>query len=53
MRLVIPSATLILLGFQVAYGGFFLSILDIRGTPIEAPTARPSAPKARPAMSPS
>ncbi len=40
MRLVIPSATLILLGFQVAYSGFFLSILDIRGTPIETPTIR-------------
>ena len=30
MRLVIPSATAILLAFQVAYGAFFLSILEIR-----------------------
>jgi glycosyltransferase involved in cell wall biosynthesis len=43
MRLVIPSATLILLGFQVAYSGFFLSILDIRGTSVEAPSANGSA----------
>jgi glycosyltransferase involved in cell wall biosynthesis len=39
MRLVIPSATLILLGFQLAYGGFFASLLEIRGTPI-APAER-------------
>ena len=30
MRAVIPSATLILLGFQIAYGSFFISVLDIR-----------------------
>jgi hypothetical protein len=30
MRLVIPSGTMILLAFQVAYGGFFLSMLEIR-----------------------
>jgi glycosyltransferase involved in cell wall biosynthesis len=30
MRLVIPSATSVLLGFQVIYGAFFLSILEIR-----------------------
>jgi glycosyltransferase involved in cell wall biosynthesis len=30
MRLVIPSGTLILLGFQTTYGAFFLSILEIR-----------------------
>ena len=40
MRLVIPSATLILLGFQVAYGGFFASVLEIRGTRIETPDNR-------------
>lgn len=38
MRLVIPSVTLILLGFQVAYGGLFASILEIRGTGIVAPS---------------
>jgi glycosyltransferase involved in cell wall biosynthesis len=31
MRLVIPSATAILLAFQIAYGAFFLSVLEIRG----------------------
>ena len=30
MRLVIPSATAILLGFHMAYGGFFISVLEIR-----------------------
>ncbi|MCX7384108.1 MAG: glycosyltransferase family 2 protein [Alphaproteobacteria bacterium] len=30
MRAVIPSATLILLGFQIAYGSFFISVLEIR-----------------------
>jgi len=34
MRLVIPSATLILLGFQLTFGAFFVSVLDIKGTPI-------------------
>jgi hypothetical protein len=38
MRLVIPSATLILLGFQLAFSGFFASLLEIRGTPIAAPS---------------
>jgi glycosyltransferase involved in cell wall biosynthesis len=33
MRLVIPSVTAILLGFQIAYGAFFLSVLEIRATP--------------------
>ena len=32
MRLVIPSGTLILLGFQTASSGFFISILEIRAT---------------------
>ena len=30
MRLVIPSATAILLAFHMAYGGFFISVLEIR-----------------------
>jgi len=30
MRLVIPSGTCILLGFQVATGAFFLSVLELR-----------------------
>src|SRR5579859_182192 len=32
MRLVIPSGTAILLAFQIAYGAFFLSVLEIRGS---------------------
>jgi glycosyltransferase involved in cell wall biosynthesis len=32
MRLVIPSGTAILLGFQTAYSAFFMSVLDIRAT---------------------
>ena len=32
MRLVIPSSTAIILAFQVAYGAFFASILEIRAT---------------------
>ncbi len=32
MRLVIPSGTLILLGFQTASGAFFVSVLEIRAT---------------------
>ncbi len=35
MRLVIPSATAILLGFQVAYGSFFISVLEIRASRTE------------------
>ena len=30
MRLVIPSGTCVLLAFQLAYGAFFLSVLEIR-----------------------
>jgi len=30
MRLVIPSGTCVLLAFQIAYGAFFLSVLEIR-----------------------
>jgi len=36
MRLVIPSGAAILLAFQIAYGAFFLSVLELR-------SARPSA----------
>jgi glycosyltransferase involved in cell wall biosynthesis len=32
MRLVIPSGTLILVGFQTASSGFFISVLEIRAT---------------------
>jgi glycosyltransferase involved in cell wall biosynthesis len=32
MRLVIPSSTAILLAFHVAYGAFFISVLEIRAT---------------------
>ena len=41
MRLVIPSATLILLAFQLAFGSFFMSVLDIRGSAIAAPVPQP------------
>ena len=41
MRLVIPSATLILLAFHLVYGAFFISILNIRATRrLEQPAAR-------------
>lgn len=32
MRMVIPSGTAILLAFQIAFGAFFLSVLDIRSS---------------------
>jgi hypothetical protein len=32
MRLVIPSTTAILLAFQVSYGAFFISVLEIRAS---------------------
>jgi glycosyltransferase involved in cell wall biosynthesis len=32
MRLIIPSSTGVLLGFQIIYSSFFLSILEIRGS---------------------
>ena len=32
MRIVIPSATAVLLAFQIAYGSFFISVLEIRGS---------------------
>ena len=37
MRLVIPSATAIMLAFQTAYGAFFLSVLEIRASRSEKP----------------
>ena len=41
MRLVIPSATAMLLSFQIAYGAFFLSVLEIRsGRPHEGAIAQ-------------
>jgi glycosyltransferase involved in cell wall biosynthesis len=45
MRLVIPSATAILLGFHTAYGAFFISVLEIRTSrqPVEEPTAPAAA----------
>ena len=33
MRLVIPSAVLVLTAMQVVYGAFFAALLGIRGTP--------------------
>jgi glycosyltransferase involved in cell wall biosynthesis len=39
MRLVIPSGTAVLLAFQITYGAFFLSVLEIRASGREhAPT---------------
>ena len=32
LRFVIPSATLILLAFHLAYAAFFVSVLDIRSS---------------------
>ncbi len=32
MRYVIPSATMILLGFHIIYAAFFISLLDIRAS---------------------
>jgi hypothetical protein len=52
MRLVIPSATLILLGSQLAYAGLFASLLDIRGTPIRPPEADRAARGHGPSGSP-
>ncbi|MFZ2005993.1 MAG: glycosyltransferase family 2 protein [Stellaceae bacterium] len=39
MRLVIPSSTAMLLGFQVIYSAFFVGILQVRASP--RPTALP------------
>ena len=41
MRLVIPSAVAIVLAFQIIYGTFFVSVLDIRALRT-APEAAPS-----------
>jgi glycosyltransferase involved in cell wall biosynthesis len=44
MRLVIPSSTAILLGFQIIYSAFFVSILEIRASrPTEGTVADRSA----------
>ena len=41
MRLVIPSALAIILAFQIVYGAFFVSVLDIRASRA-APEAAPN-----------
>jgi glycosyltransferase involved in cell wall biosynthesis len=47
MRLVIPSSTAILLAFQVIYGVFFVSVLDIRATrPVAESLPRPTSSRA-------
>jgi glycosyltransferase involved in cell wall biosynthesis len=55
MRLVIPSATAILLAFQVVSGAFFLSVLEIRANNIpdlpEPPAEKDNAAFALPAAS--
>jgi hypothetical protein len=46
MRLVIPSGTLILLGFQLAFAAFFVSVLEIRASrpvPAEPQALGPAA----------
>ena len=43
MRLVIPSGTLILLGFQTATGAFFISVLEIRATRSPGAAIAPAA----------
>jgi hypothetical protein len=41
MRFVIPSGTLILLGCQIAWGAFFISVLELRGRrPADRPLPR-------------
>ena len=45
MRLVIPSAMAIILAFQIAYGAFFVSILEIRAS--RAPPETAPSPAAR------
>ena len=46
MRLVIPSSTAILLGFQIIYSAFFVSILEIRASRPEHATVPDSSAKA-------
>ena len=43
MRIAIPSSISILLGFQFAYGGFFVSVLEIRATRNSTATPLPTA----------
>jgi glycosyltransferase involved in cell wall biosynthesis len=44
MRLVIPSAVAIILGFQTAYGAFFVSVLEIRASrSVSEVTSNPAA----------
>ena len=53
MRLVIPSAVAIILAFQIAYGAFFISVLEIRASrPEPQITSSPPAPATR-ALDPS
>jgi glycosyltransferase involved in cell wall biosynthesis len=46
MRLVIPSGTLILLGFQTAYSAFFMSVLEIRASRPRRSAQRATDPEA-------
>jgi hypothetical protein len=45
MRLVIPSATVVLLAFNLAYSGFFISILQVRSrkSGVEAEASKATA----------
>jgi hypothetical protein len=46
MRLVIPSATAILLGMHMAYGAFFVSVLEIQATRSKTATEKNNSAKA-------
>jgi glycosyltransferase involved in cell wall biosynthesis len=46
MRLVIPSATAILLGMHMAYGAFFISVLEIQTTRSKSVTEKNNSAKA-------
>jgi hypothetical protein len=48
MRLAIPSATCVVLAFEIAFGGFVLNVLDLHENQREAaaPSERPEARRA-------
>jgi len=43
MRLAIPSATCVVLAFEIAFGGFVLNVLDLHENQREAVEAAPPA----------
>jgi len=48
MRIVIPSGAAISLGFEIAYGSFFISVLELRSARNAAPVATGQASAAPP-----